>query len=126
SLDDNAEACTAIGGGNITIHKPSNRSFARKDAVAAGAAPEGHGLAVYPTSVSGRATVSFTLEEAGDYALEVYDMRGALVKRIAAGAAEGGRRYEHTLSVEGMGKGLYLARLTTRNITQTAKMVVQR
>ncbi|MFD3003979.1 T9SS type A sorting domain-containing protein [Pontibacter toksunensis] len=83
-------------------------------------------MAVYPTSVSGRATVSFTLEEAGDYALEVYDMRGALVKRIAAGAAEGGRRYEHTLSVEGMSRGLYLARLVTGENVQTVKLVVDR
>ncbi|MFD3001816.1 T9SS type A sorting domain-containing protein, partial [Pontibacter toksunensis] len=126
SLDDNAEACTAIGGGNITIHKPSNRSFARKDAVAAGAAPEGHVLAVYPTSVSDRATLRFSLESADVYTLGIYDIKGALVRSIATGSAEAGRRYEHHISAEGMSRGLYLARLITGGNVQTVKFVVDR
>ncbi|WP_162055707.1 SBBP repeat-containing protein [Pontibacter pamirensis] len=125
-LDDNAEACTAIGGGNITIHKPSVNEVVDMLLFPARVVVEAQELEIYPTAVSDRATVSFSLEHPGDYALELYDMKGALVKRIAAGAAEAGIRYEQEIWVEGMGTGLYLARLTTSDKVQTVKMVVQR
>ncbi|RDV13633.1 T9SS C-terminal target domain-containing protein [Pontibacter diazotrophicus] len=126
SLDDNAEACTVIGRGNITIHKPRVNRIAGKPFFPASIVGVAQELEVYPTAVSDRAIVSFSLEHPGDYALALYDMKGALVKRIAAGAAEAGIQYEQEISVEGMGAGLYLARLTTSDKVQTVKLVVQR
>ncbi|RDV13632.1 T9SS C-terminal target domain-containing protein [Pontibacter diazotrophicus] len=126
SLDDNAEACTVIGGGNITIHKKNTNRITKKQSLSAGMSLDKQELEVYPTAVSDRAMVSFSLEHDGNYTLELYDMKGALVKRIAAGAAEAGRQYEQEISVEGMGAGLYLARLTTGTKVQTVKLIVQR
>ncbi|WP_345158346.1 SBBP repeat-containing protein [Pontibacter saemangeumensis] len=125
SLEDNAPACQQIDKGSIVIHRGGLRSVSDLLATAA-AEPTAQGLRVYPTAVSDRATVSFSLESASEYALEIYDTKGALVRHIASGSAEAGRRYEQEFSVEDMGRGLYLARLTTGEKVQTAKLVVER
>ena len=51
---------------------------------------------VYPTSIHDRATITFTFASTGNCTLEVYDTKGALVKRIAAGAAEAGNAMSTT------------------------------
>ena len=60
------------------------------------------------------------------YELELYDLKGTLVQRIAAGVVETGRRYEHEVRAEGMANGVYLARLTTADKVQTVKLILER
>lgn len=124
--DDNAPACPEIDRGAIVIHKPNAKQFTYEHSLSAGVMLGADGLEVYPTSVSDRATVSFSLEGGGNYTLELYDMKGALVRRLAAGSAEAGKRYEHAFTVEDISRGLYLARLTTASKVQAVKLVVQR
>ncbi|WP_162055714.1 SBBP repeat-containing protein [Pontibacter pamirensis] len=126
SLDDNALPCTDLERGNIIIHKPRSGNIFSTSSLPTEAAPGAPGLEVYPTAVSDRATLRFSLASSDDYTLELYDMKGALVKRIAAGAAEAGRNYEQEFSVEGVGNGLYIARLSTGTEVQTVKLVVER
>lgn len=121
NLDENAEACTVLGGGSIVIHnlKPSSKSALMA------ATPKAPGLEAYPTAFSDRATIAFALEQSESYSLELYDLKGSLVRKVATGTAEAGRRYEHEVAAQAMGKGLYLARLTTGTNVQTVKLIVQ-
>ncbi|WP_181885134.1 SBBP repeat-containing protein [Pontibacter diazotrophicus] len=122
-MDLNMPPCSAIGQGFIVIHKPITRSVS------------GNGLAyaeyeqrleAYPTAFSDHTTLAFALEQdATAYTLDLYDMKGTLVQRIAAGTAESERRYEHELRAGSLAKGLYLARLTTGSKVQTVKLIVQ-
>ncbi|MFD2247153.1 T9SS type A sorting domain-containing protein [Pontibacter ruber] len=124
NLGENAEACQTIGGGNIVIHRNGVKSVSSQSALAA-AEPERGGLQAYPTAFSKRTTLSFTSGEDAEYTLELYDLKGALIKRIAAGSIQSGQRYEHELQADGLDKGMYLVRLTSGSTAQTVKLVVQ-
>ena len=123
NVDENAPACDAIAKGSIVIHRPSIKNLKASSSLAF---DEASGLKVYPTAVTDRATVNFFMEAGGEYALEFYDMKGALVRQMASGTAEAGRRYEQSFSAEGVGNGFYLVRLTTKAGVQSVKVVVQR
>ncbi|MDX5438392.1 MAG: T9SS type A sorting domain-containing protein, partial [Pontibacter sp.] len=125
NLDLNAAACQEIERGSIVIHKRAIKSISDLLATAA-AEPAAQGLTAYPTAFSDRATLSFSTETGTDYILELYDLKGALVRKLATGTAKAGQRLEHELQAEGLQKGLYLVRLTTGTETQTVKVVVQK
>ncbi|MHA6249646.1 SBBP repeat-containing protein [Pontibacter sp. CAU 1760] len=124
SLDDNAPACQAIDKGNVIIHRSGIRGLASLFSLNAAAAPQE--LQAYPTTFSDRTTIAFSLEEGEGYKLELYDLKGALVRQLTAGTAERDRRYEHEVRAEGLEEGLYLAKLSTKEKVQTVKLVVQR
>ncbi|MFD2247154.1 PQQ-binding-like beta-propeller repeat protein [Pontibacter ruber] len=126
NLDENAEACQTIGGGNIVIHQSGVKRVSSQSTLVAETTPDQTGLVAYPTAFSDRTILSFASEEDAEYTLELYDLKGALVKRIAAGSAQSGQRYEHELKAEGLGKGMYLVRLTSGSTLQTVKLVVQK
>jgi ELWxxDGT repeat protein len=80
----------------------------------------------YPNPFSGVTTIFFSLENEEDYALEVFDMRGILVKRIASGVAEANKLYEFVLKSDGLAEGVYVTRLITTSKVQTLKSVLKR
>ncbi|WP_162054891.1 T9SS type A sorting domain-containing protein [Pontibacter pamirensis] len=125
SLDNNAPACDAIDRGAIIIHKPI-KSLSSALLQRSVVEPLPQGLEAYPTAFSDRTTLAFVTESNTGYLLELYDLKGALIQRIAAGTSEAGRRHEHELRAEGLPKGLYLARLSTAGKVQTVKLVVER
>jgi hypothetical protein len=125
-LDDNAEPCQAINGGNITIHTPNIKSAPNNKPLAAETPPAVAGLEAYPTAFSDRTTVAFSTDQDTDYTLELFDLKGALVRQLAAGAAETGKRYEHDLQAKGMARGMYLVRLTTGSIVQNIRLIVEK
>lgn len=126
NLAENAPACAAIGGGNITIHGPSMKNSRENAVLALEEGPAAQGLMAYPTAFSKRTTLGFTTEQDTDYSLELYDLKGALVRRIATGTAQAGQRYEHEVLAEGLSKGLYVARLAAGEKVETVKIVLER
>ncbi|WP_460922092.1 PKD domain-containing protein [Pontibacter brevis] len=129
---DDAEASTLLGdagqgGGSIVIHNPNLKSSSTKAVIAIEIlAPTSSNFYSYPTAFSDRATVAFSLEKEEVYVLEVYDMKGALVKKIANGLAEANRLYEFELRGDGMASGIFIARLTTTSTVRSLKMVLKR
>lgn len=85
-------------------------------------------LATWPNPSTGPTNIYFSLPRSGTYDLKVYDIRGRLVKVIAAGAgAQGGC----TLSWDGtdnaqqkLPAGVYYARLRAGGVTRTQRMVL--
>lgn len=126
NLDLNAPACSAIDRGDIIINKPQSNSLSSaisQNAVVESATQD---LQAYPTAFSGRTTLSFATASEAGYTLELYDLKGALVRSIAAGQTEAGKRYEHELSADGLSRGMYLVRLSTGDEVQAVKVVVER
>ncbi|TPE43260.1 SBBP repeat-containing protein [Pontibacter mangrovi] len=123
NLDENSPACQTISGGNITIHGAQFKSKQDNSLLAAELEQQ---LIAYPTAFQEHTTVAFTLKQQSGYTLDLYDLKGALIKRIAAGDAESGRLYEHSVQAAGLAKGFYFVRLMTDQGVQTVKILVQR
>ncbi|MBC5774904.1 SBBP repeat-containing protein [Pontibacter sp. KCTC 32443] len=80
----------------------------------------------YPNIFTDKTTITFSLEQAGNYTLEVYDMKGKLVKTLSTGRAEAGRNYSYELDGSELQKGIYIARLIGDKGSYSIKMVLQR
>ncbi|WP_162427231.1 SBBP repeat-containing protein [Pontibacter pudoricolor] len=126
NLDENMEACQTIGGGNIVIHRYGGKNVSSQSALMVEPTPDQTELLAYPTAFSERTTLAFTSSEDAEYTLELYDLKGAMVRRIAAGSAQSGQRYEHELQADGLSKDMYLVRLTSGSTRRTVKLEVQK
>ena len=69
-------------------------------------------LDAYPNPVASSATLRFTLPEAGDIALRVYDLLGRVVAEVASGTHEAGA-HTATFDASALPSGVYLVRLQT-------------
>jgi len=75
----------------------------------------------YPNPFNANTNISYTLAEAGNVSLNVYDISGRLVTTLADGYQESG---EHTASWDAseVSSGVYFYKLTTADCTATKKM----
>jgi len=90
--------------------------------------PEAGGLALeaaVPTPALGWATLGFTLPEAADVRLAVYDALGREVAVLVTGAYAAGR-HTATLDAGALAPGVYVARLTAGGAAATRRVVVTR
>ncbi|TXK32792.1 T9SS type A sorting domain-containing protein [Pontibacter qinzhouensis] len=89
-------------------------------------AVQGNKLIMYPNPVSGSAKVEFRLAKKSDFALEVFDLRGALVKRISSGKSEANQTVSQELNASNFAPGIYLVKLVTKHEVVARKIVVQK
>ncbi|WP_242918752.1 MBG domain-containing protein [Pontibacter liquoris] len=125
---DNADAVTALGGGSIVIHEANVKTSTASKLVAEApvkAVPTTE-FYNYPNAFSDRTTIAFSVEKEQSYALEVFDVRGVLVKKVAVGVAEKGKLYEYEVDAHSMAEGIYFARLSTTAGVQTIKMLLKK
>ncbi|MCP2044917.1 T9SS type A sorting domain-containing protein, partial [Pontibacter sp. HSC-36F09] len=87
---------------------------------------ESEGLLVYPNPFSDKANINFTLLQNGEYTLNLYDSKGALVKVLKQGRAEAGVRNAVEINGSRLAKGLYLIRLQTDSGAITTRLIVER
>jgi hypothetical protein len=82
-------------------------------------------LAAYPNPIREQGTLKYTLPEAGEVSLRVYDILGRRVRTLATGQKEAGR---HTVALEAsrLSSGVYIARLRAGGTTITRKITVVR
>ncbi|WP_240676134.1 T9SS type A sorting domain-containing protein [Botryobacter ruber] len=80
-------------------------------------------LTVYPVPFSDKATIEFTAEKEGEYVINLYDMKGVLIKQLKAGSARAGE--VTTVEVDGrtMPEGMYLARMVNGKGAKTIKLL---
>jgi hypothetical protein len=125
---DDAEATTALGGGSIVIHEAMKSTSKSSVSTAGPIADESlrGNLSSYPTPFTDKTTIAFSLDKAEAFVLEVFDMRGVLVKEIASGTADANKHYEYELGSTGMAEGLYIMRLTTTSSVHSLKTVLKR
>lgn len=120
-----------LNGGNIrvlsstSIASVTSTSLRKKLEVADAVSPSTQ-FYNYPNTFSDRTTIAFSVEKEQNFALEVYDVRGALVKKIDMGVAKAGQMYEYELDGRHVAEGLYFARLSTNAGVQTIKMLLKK
>ncbi len=87
--------------------------------------PEAVTLTSYPNPTRRQATIEYTLPEAGDVTLQVYDVLGRQVATLAEGRKQAGR---HTARLETgrLPSGVYFGRLEAGGETRTQKITVVR
>ncbi len=85
---------------------------------------------VYPNPFSSQVTVPFTLAEAGEVTISVYDLSGRQIEIITSGEFTAGT---HAVSWEGMDgsgnratEGVYFVRVWSRDTTVTRKVILVR
>ena len=79
--------------------------------------------AVTPNPAPGRVTVTFDLPRAGEATLELLDVSGRRVARVATGSLGSGR-YTRTLGPQRLPAGVYLVRLVQSGRAATARATV--
>ncbi len=82
-------------------------------------------LSVYPNPVGSQTTMAYTVPEANDVRLEVYDMLGRRVQVVEDRNREAGT-YEVPFNVQDMASGVYFGRLQVDGETRTQKITVVR
>ncbi|GAB3527954.1 hypothetical protein GCM10027443_05090 [Pontibacter brevis] len=83
-------------------------------------------LKAYPNPFTTDATVQFTLTDAGEVSLELYDVQGRRVRSLYKGAAEANATRSFELSAEGLTRGVYIIRLVTGAKVITQKIVLEK
>ncbi|WP_162426285.1 HYR domain-containing protein [Pontibacter pudoricolor] len=125
---DNAVPSTTISGGSIVIHEvKSNAPVATKTSklsTTTTATSETSQLYNYPNTFTDRTTIAFSLDKEESYSLEVYDMRGSLIRKVDMGVAKAGKLYEYEFDGKNLSKGIYIARLLTPSGMKSVKMLL--
>ena len=87
--------------------------------------PDGLSLGNYPNPFNPATTLTYTLEQAGDTTLEVFDVQGRVVQLLADGYQQAGS-HEVRLDAGSLPSGVYLARLTTGQHSVVHRMALAR
>ncbi len=80
-------------------------------------------LNAYPNPFVSTATIDFSVPQAGEVRLEVYNLTGVLVERLFDGEAEAGVVYHNTFDATGKAKGIYLYRLITEDKVHIGRLM---
>jgi len=83
----------------------------------------GKQLSIYPNPFTEETTIEFRQAQTQNYVLDLYDVTGRLLKRIAAGTAEAGRSYQFPVDSRHLSEGIYLVRLTTGETAQSFRLL---
>ncbi|MGV3504504.1 MAG: Ig-like domain-containing protein [Adhaeribacter sp.] len=83
-------------------------------------------LGIYPNPARVKTNIEFTLVEAGSYRLALYDLKGTLVKEIAAGQGESQQFISRQLDVSAYPQGVYLIRLSTSGKGLTSRLLIEK
>ena len=77
----------------------------------------------YPNPFNPTTNISYSVEKAGDYLFEVYNISGQLVERMDLGYKTVGE-YEINFSGEQLSSGIYTYRLLGNNQSQSRQMIL--
>jgi len=81
-------------------------------------------LRILPNPFARTATVVFSVPEAGDYRLTLYDVSGRTVRRLASGRAGAGITNHRSL-LSGLAPGCYVVELSSAGRRWTEKLIVE-
>ncbi|MFA1771323.1 YDG domain-containing protein [Rufibacter glacialis] len=117
------------GGGTMACSTPTTPVATTSKAVIA-TAPEKAAkaepkLTSYPNPLTDEATVEFSVTQNEEYSLDVYDMKGALVKHLQKGKAGSSETITATWNARTSNVGVYIIRLSTSNKVKTLRVMRQ-
>ena len=82
------------------------------------------GIAIAPNPFSNATTISYSLPNAGNISLKLYDVTGKLVTTLATGYHNVGTS-SVTVSRSSLASGIYMLKLKTDNSTTTSKLIIE-
>jgi hypothetical protein len=80
-------------------------------------------ITAYPVPFSNKATVEFKFEESKKYEVNLYDMKGTLIKQLKSGKAKAGELQQIEVDGQKLPEGMYLVRVVTSKGAQTIKLL---
>ncbi|MBB6611286.1 T9SS type A sorting domain-containing protein [Pontibacter sp. Tf4] len=83
-------------------------------------------ISAYPTPFSDKATIEFTTSRTENFVVNLYDMKGALVRQLKAGTAKAGELQVVEVDGAGLNEGLYIARMTSDSGAKAVKLLLKR
>ena len=83
-------------------------------------------LLAFPNPFSATATIRFSLPEEGEYELSLYDNQQVHKVFYHRGRARAGELHAIDVNGSGLARGLYVARLQTKNSTKNLRLVCDR
>lgn len=81
-------------------------------------------LSYFPNPTSGPTTITYTLNQAAEVTLEVYDLMGNKVEALANNTSQNAGYHEMKWNAEGKAEGVYFVRITINGLTATGKLTV--
>jgi hypothetical protein len=81
-------------------------------------------LQIAPNPFSGAATITYSLPQAGNVALKLYDVTGTLKATLTSGYHNAGAS-SFILHPSSLSKGIYLLKLETETTTTTEKLIIE-
>jgi hypothetical protein len=85
-----------------------------------------HSFAVYLTPASASCTVSFTVNDAEKYSVEVYNAQGQMLFVADKGEAAAKQSFIRTINTSQLKTGAYFIKLVTTGEVQVKQMIIQR
>ena len=80
-------------------------------------------LTAYPIPFSQNVTLEFKAERAGKYEINLYDMKGQLIRQLKSGTAKAGEVTQIEVDGRSMADGMYLARMVSGSGSKTVKLL---
>ncbi|MBE0646062.1 MAG: T9SS type A sorting domain-containing protein [Bacteroidetes bacterium] len=84
------------------------------------------GLSISPNPVDGQSTIYYTLTEAGNSSVTIYNVLGAEMVRLSAGQVQDAGTYSLPYDASHLIPGLYFIRLATGQTIETTKFIIQK
>jgi N-acetylneuraminic acid mutarotase len=81
-------------------------------------------LQIAPNPFSGAATITYSLPQAGNVSLKLYDVTGTLVTTLSQGHANAGV-YTTSIDASTLARGIYLLKFESDGNTTTSKLIVE-
>ncbi|WP_205502300.1 HYR domain-containing protein [Rufibacter psychrotolerans] len=119
---------TLIQGGSINIHNSSVKTTSKTtSAVAVAKLPVAAKarLTSYPNPMTDEASIEFSVAQDGEYSLDIFDLKGALVKHVQKGKAVAGETIQAKWDARATKVGMYIIRVSTGSNVQTLRVVRQ-
>ncbi|WP_162426857.1 T9SS type A sorting domain-containing protein [Pontibacter pudoricolor] len=83
-------------------------------------------LKAFPNPIVSKGAVEFKLLTTGNYSVELYDLKGNLIRELKAGHATAGELVNVELDGNGLKGGLYIARIISANESKTIKIILRK
>jgi|JI7StandDraft_1071085.scaffolds.fasta_scaffold19001_2 uncharacterized delta-60 repeat protein len=80
-------------------------------------------VAVYPNPVADVCEVEYTLQQAGEVTIGLYNLQGKLLQSEVAGKEQAAGTYHHQLQLAHLPQGIYVLRISDANGQATIKLV---
>lgn len=110
---------------SVAVVKDGCLGFSISDVITSNLSPLEESLKIFPNPVNkqGSLTISFINEYIGRYEVSLYNLSGALLKRIEL--SKNGNEETTELSIGGLAKGLYLINIHTGESITQRKIVIE-